>query len=126
MSTLHIPSQKDTPEIIADGETGRFSISGKSLPEDAIEFFQPLEDYVREYLQHPKNHTVLNLKLIYLNSSSSKKLLDILSLFDKLRRNHFQVEVNWITTAGDHDIYEEGVELTHMTSIPFNFITEND
>lgn len=126
MDKLRIESRNDTPEIIADGDNGLFEISGKSLPEDAIEFFKPLEDYVRTYIENPRSRTVVNLRPIYLNSSSSKKILDVIHLFEELQDSGAEVEVNWINTTGDQDIVDEGIEFTHMTSLHINFTTQNE
>lgn len=121
MELLHIESKNDTPEIIADGDNGIFEITGKSLPEDAFEFYKPLEDYVKEYLNAPQPNTVINLRPVYLNSSSTKKILDIIQLFERLNNNGYDVVLNWINTTDDDDIVEEGVEFDNMTTLHINF-----
>lgn len=125
MENLFIEKKKDSPEIVADGEKGLFVITGKSLPEDAKEFYLPLERYVQAYITNPQKKTTVNLRLEYLNSSSSKKLLDIMVYFEKLRDSGYEVEVNWFHNIDDQDILDEGVEFAHMTSLEVNFISEH-
>lgn len=124
MDQLFIEGKIDSPQIIADGDNGHFEIKGKSLPEDAIEFYRPLEKYIIGYAKAPHPLSVINLKLEYLNSSSSKKLLDLIGHFEKIRREGYQVELNWHHKVEDQDIIDEGVEFAHMTSLQVNFIPE--
>ena len=35
----------ETPKVILDVESGEFEFSGKSLPEDVTQFFNPILDY---------------------------------------------------------------------------------
>lgn len=124
MDTLKIEKRIDSPMVLADGQSGYFEVNGKSLPEDAIEFYKPLENYVREYVKSPKQKTTINLKLEYLNTSSSKKLLDIIGYFESLPSQGYEVELNWYHRDEDQDMIDEGVEFAHMTSLKLNFIVE--
>lgn len=124
MDILKIEKRIDSPMVIADGEKGYFEVTGKSLPEDAIEFYKPLEKYVLAYVSAPKPKTIINLKLEYLNTSSSKKLLDIVGYFEQLPAKGFEVELNWYHRDDDQDMIDEGIEFAHMTSLKVNFILE--
>ena len=42
MKVLSYKPEGYLPEIILDKNTGRFEISGKTCPEDAIEFYDPV------------------------------------------------------------------------------------
>lgn len=124
MDILKIEKRNDSPMILADGQAGYFEVKGKSLPEDAIEFYRPLEKYAQEYVKSPKPKTTINLKLEYLNTSSSKKLLDIISYFENLPGQGYTVELNWYHRDEDQDMIDEGVEFAHMTNLKVNFIVE--
>jgi len=124
MDTLKIEKRIDSPMVLADGESGYFEVNGKSLPEDAVEFYKPLEKYAQEYVKSPKQKTTINLKLEYLNTSSSKKLLDIIGFFEALPSQGYEVELNWYHRDEDQDMIDEGIEFAHMTSLKVNFILE--
>ena len=124
MDQLHIEGRIDSPEINANGDSGLFEIRGKSLPEDAVEFYRPLERYIVEYINAPKPLTIINLRLEYLNSSSSKKLLDLIGYIETIAKEGYQVEVNWFHREDDQDMIDEGVEFAHMTPLKVNFIAE--
>jgi len=124
MDILKIDKRIDSPMVLADGQSGYFEVNGKSLPEDAVEFYKPLENYVQEYVKSPQQKTTINLKLEYLNTSSSKKLLDIIGYFEALPSQGYEVELNWYHRDEDQDMIDEGVEFAHMTSLKVNFIVE--
>lgn len=124
METLKIEKRIDSPMVLANGDSGYFEVNGKSLPEDAIEFYKPLEKYVLEYVKSPKQKTTINLKLEYLNTSSSKKLLDIIGIFEALPSQGYEVVLNWYHHEEDQDMIDEGIEFAHMTSLKVNFIVE--
>ncbi|MGE0078654.1 MAG: DUF1987 domain-containing protein [Bacteroidales bacterium] len=124
MDILYIEGRIDAPQINANGDKGFFEIKGKSLPEDAIEFYRPLEKYIIEYAKSPQPVTTINLKLEYLNSSSSKKLLDLIGHIEKMASQGYQVDLNWFHREDDQDMIDEGVEFAHMTSLKVNFIAE--
>lgn len=124
MEALFIEGKVDSPQVIADSDKGYFEVKGKSLPEDAVEFYKPLDKYIVEYIKNPQQLTVVNLKLEYLNSSSSKKLLDLISYFERISKQGYQIELNWYHRDDDQDMIDEGVEFAHMTPLKVNFISE--
>ena len=49
METLRIEQTDDSPLVILDQEDNQFEISGKSLPEDVVDFYQPVLDWLNCY-----------------------------------------------------------------------------
>lgn len=109
---------EDSPSILFDGEKGLIEIKGKSLPEDAILCYSQLHKSVKEYIQTPQPKTTINFRLEYLNSSSAKKILEIITLLEALPPKGFQVEIKWFYNADDEDMHEEGEEFKRMTDLP--------
>ncbi|MBQ5540037.1 MAG: SiaC family regulatory phosphoprotein, partial [Bacteroidales bacterium] len=62
----------DTPRVVLDAESGVFEISQMSLPEDAVDFYAPIINWLMEYSENPQKETVFNMKLEYFNTASSK------------------------------------------------------
>jgi len=108
MQTLQIEATKYTPYIKMD-PSGIFEIYGKSYPENTFEFYQPMIDWLEEYFQNPKQTTILNMEIIYFNSSSSKLLFD---LFDLLEENQGKTDItiNWIYDEENETALEAGEE----------------
>lgn len=117
MDTLEITASEDSPSILFDSNKGLLEIAGKSLPEDAIVYYAPLEKAVKEYVKTPQKRTMVNFKLEYLNSSSAKKILEIITLLESLPSQGFQVDINWYYNAEDEEMLEEGEEFRRMTDL---------
>lgn len=72
MEVISIKGTQETPEVLLDSSKGIFDISGKSLPEDVKEFYNPLLRWFDEYAKNPNNQTILKIKMDYFNTASSK------------------------------------------------------
>lgn len=123
MDALHIKQTDDSPEVIMDQEGNRFIISGKSLPEDVVDFFQPVLDWLGEYRKNPNPLTQLDIKLIYFNTASSKMILDILMLLEEMVEEGKNILVKWLSLASDEDMQEAGREYGEMVDVPFEHAT---
>jgi hypothetical protein len=122
MEILKITARKDTPYVFFDSETGILEISGKSLPEDAVKFYAPLVSWIEEYIKSPKSTTVLNLKFIYINTASSKKVIEMISILVKSKSIDKELKINWYYKKDDEEQREEGEDYSDMVNYPFNFI----
>lgn len=123
MNTLSITNTQVTPTILFDAGSGKFDISGNSLPEDVMLFYGPVIKWLNEYVQNPAPFTSLSFKLNYFNTASSKIILEILNIIETIVKNGNKAEVNWCTLEVDEDMLESGKEYESLVSIPFNFLT---
>lgn len=117
MAPLRISKTDDTPEIILDKSKGKFEISGRSLPEDSVEFFSPVFQWLALYAKNPNLMTEFVFKLDYVNTASSKMVQEILSALEKIRG----VRVVWHYHNEDEDMEEMGQELAELVGIPFEY-----
>jgi hypothetical protein len=117
MEALFIAGSDDTPHIHFDKKNGIFEISGRSLPEDSLEFFLPIIDWVRCYSENPNPQTNFIFKLDYFNTASSKFFQDILSILESVDG----VTIHWYTYEGDEDVEMSGEEYAELVEIPFIF-----
>ncbi len=107
MQNLKIEATKYTPEIDLDG-SGTISLIGKSYPENTFEFYAPVMKWLEEYFEaSPAETTVVNMEIIYFNSSSSKLFFDF---FDLLEENSTEnkIEINWIFDEENESAEEAG------------------
>ena len=49
MEILDIRGTTDTPKVLFDPDNNIFEISGRSLPEDVITFYQPVIEWLDDY-----------------------------------------------------------------------------
>jgi len=124
MEKYFTDATEDSPSILFDSNKGLIELKGRSLPEDAITCYAPLYKLVKEYINTPKGITTINFRLGYLNSSSAKKILEVISLLEDLPSQGFQVDLNWFYNTEDEDMHEEGEEFKRLTSLPLNLIKE--
>jgi hypothetical protein len=92
--------------------TGVLKLQGRSIPEDACKIFNPLIEFV-DQLQVVQ--VIFDINLEYLNTATSKKLLELLKHLDA-NNTIKSILVNWHFEEGDEDsvetgeILEEGLE----------------
>jgi hypothetical protein len=119
MEALRIEPTDDSPRVILDHEGNQFEISGKSLPEDVVDFYQPVLDWLIEYRKSPNPRTEFTFKLIYFNTASSKMILDILMIFEEMAEEGREVLIKWLSLDSDEDMQEAGREYEEMIEVPF-------
>ena len=66
------------PGITLDIDNNIFEVYGKSCPENVVEFYQPLMDWLDEYKENALEKTVFEFRLQYYNTASSKVLFIII------------------------------------------------
>jgi len=123
MELLRIEQTDDSPLVILDQENNCFEISGKSLPEDVVDFYQPVLDWLMAYKNNPNSKTEFTIKLVYFNTASSKLILDILMLLEEMAEEGRDVIVKWLSHKSDEDMQEAGKEYEEMIDVQFEHIT---
>lgn len=123
METLRIEQTDDSPLVILDPVDNLFEISGKSLPEDVLDFYKPVLDWLKAYKEEPRPRTVFNIKLIYFNTASSKMLMDMMLLFEEMVEDGQEVVIRWHSHRTDEDMQEAGKEFEEMIAVPFEHLT---
>jgi hypothetical protein len=123
MEALRIDPTDDCPFVIFDPDNGKFEISGKSLPEDVVTFYQPLLDWMEVYKASPLDKTVFDFKLIYFNTASSKMILDILLVLEEMKEEGKDILIKWHSQSNDEDMQEAGEEYADMVEIEFEYLT---
>jgi hypothetical protein len=63
------PTEK-TPQIDFNRITGELILSGRSIPENATETYEPVYNWVTNYILDPRQTTNLRLNLEYFNTAS--------------------------------------------------------
>jgi hypothetical protein len=123
MDNLIIEGTGKTPEIRFN-TAGTIEIAGKSIPENSIGFYQPLYNWVDEYVRNAAATTEVKISLEYFNTSSSKCLLDILRKLEALHRSGgSKVTVSWYYEADDEDMMEAGQDYNSLVDLTFNIIS---
>ena len=102
--------------------TGVIEIKGRSIPENSIEFYKTIIDWIDEYSKSPQPNTVVNIQFEYFNTSSSKCILDVFKKFEMLKKNKADVVINWYYEEDDEDMLEAGEDYESIIKVPFKMI----
>jgi hypothetical protein len=122
MESLLIEGTPKTPNVTFEPEKGLLEIKGRSIPENSIEFYKPLVDWLEEYAQKPSNKTQVNVHLEYFNTSSSKCILDVFKKLETIHKNKYEVQINWYYEEDDEDMLEAGEDYESIIRVPFKMI----
>lgn len=121
MAALRIEPSDDTPRVILDKQKKLFEISGKSMPENVVRFYEPVLEWLIAYKKDPLEKTVFNFKFIYFNTASSKLILDILMLLEEIHIEGHEVRIKWHSVEFDEDMEEAGETYAEMIGLEFEF-----
>lgn len=126
MDPIKIEGTPKTPTVNFDGEKGKIEIKGRSIPENSIEFYKPLVDWLEEYMKSPKDMTEVDIQLEYFNTSSSKCILDVFKKLETMYKGGNEVVINWHYEEDDEDMLEAGEDYQSIIKIPFKMMEIED
>ncbi len=122
MNPIIIEGTPKTPSVNFNAETGVLEIKGRSIPENSIEFYKPLIEWIEQYGTSPQPKTVVNVQLEYFNTSSSKCILDVFKRLESIVNNGHDVIINWHYEEDDEDMLEAGEDYQSIIKVPFKMI----
>ncbi|MDR2927608.1 MAG: DUF1987 domain-containing protein [Cytophagaceae bacterium] len=122
METIIREGSPKTPYVRLDGGNGVIEIKGRSIPENSVEFYKPLIEWLDKYGNSPLELTSVNVQLEYFNTSSSKCILDIFKKLELTHKKGNKVEINWYYEEDDEDMFEAGEDYQSIINIPFKMI----
>jgi hypothetical protein len=105
---FQVEATSDTPLFLIDRKAGSIHIKGVSMPENAYEFFDPLEKMALLAFGNFTGELKMEVEIAYLNSMSGKQLLKLIRL---LGAKHSTLKVKWKYGKGDDLIRIKGEEI---------------
>jgi hypothetical protein len=123
MEPLKLEGSPKTPTVTFDAVSGKLELKGRSIPENSIEFYKPLYDWIEAYAANPQAETQLNVVLEYFNTSSSKCILDLFKKAENLNNGgKTKVTVYWHYEEDDEDMLEAGEDYQAILTLPFKMV----
>ncbi len=117
MEALKIEATEHTPAIEFQ-PNGQLKLTGRSLPENAVEFYDPVFEWLDHYITNAPLETQLHVDLDYLNSISQKMVVEILKNTRKVIDTGKKMSVNWYYDADDEKMMEEGKAIALEFELP--------
>jgi SiaC family regulatory phosphoprotein len=105
---VEIEATNKTPYIKLDRIKGDIEISGISIPENTKEFYWNFNRWLTEYSVDPAPNTKVEIKLMYMNSSSTVVITRMLMLLDELIGLKTIVQIDWYYESDDLEMKEIG------------------
>jgi len=85
INKFYLEADKNTPEIDFNPKDGLLYLHGKSIPENATRFYEPIVEWLKEYIQNPAQETNLHYDLMYFNTASSIWMARIIKLLSRIQ-----------------------------------------
>ncbi|MFT7613968.1 MAG: hypothetical protein ACI9J3_002948 [Parvicellaceae bacterium] len=121
MKRLVIDGTDLTPQILGDPDAGRIEITGRSIPENATSFYEPLLNWIEDYKIQAKKRTELMFHVDYINSISQKIFYDILDRCSGISKDN-EIVVIWKYDEDDEEILDEGKVFQSKFNLEFNLV----
>lgn len=122
MHDLNFTATPSTPAVSARAAEGVMEMRGDSYPENSLEFFQPVVDWISEYLESTQEPLALQLRLLYLNTSSVKAMMDIFDILEAAHADGRGVSVRWYYDRDNERIADLAEEFKEDCSFPFDIL----
>lgn len=105
------------PNVKFNAKSGVLEFSGLSRVE-SITSFQKVLDWIDEYIKNPASQTLIKCDFSYVNSATSKVLMNIFLEFQEIEN----VKVEWLIDSRDIDLEDLGKMYKEILDIDFTII----
>jgi hypothetical protein len=122
MENILIEGTTKTPSIDFDKDGGVLWIKGRSIPENSIDFYKPLIEWIDAYALQPLNETQVHVQLEYFNTSSSKCILDVFKKLEGIKKAGKEITVKWYYESDDEDMMEAGEDYDAIIDLDFEMV----
>jgi hypothetical protein len=126
MKNLNIKGEAKTPTVDFNYDNGELVISGRSIPENSIEFYKPIIEWLESLKVSDREKIVLDIKLEYFNTSSSKCILDVFKKLEEIRSVGKDASIRWYFEGDDEDMEEAGQDFSAIIKVPLELVTVNE
>jgi hypothetical protein len=120
MNDLLILQTQETPQITFTS-LGNLEITGISIPENVNNFYKPIFDWLDRFGDTKPKKITLTLDLEYMNTSSTRVVLQILNKLKAFNSNGSSLSIVWKYEEDDADMKELGEDLEDSCKIVFDF-----
>lgn len=95
------------------------NISGRILSLEADSIWNPVNEWMNDYLVSPNKETEINLGLEYINTRNVVELFKVLKRVERNLLPTNKVNINFLCERGDFDMAELGYDMNVLCGLPF-------
>jgi hypothetical protein len=111
-----------SPEVSFDAEKGICEMKGDSFMNNVAEFYEPVLNWLRNYIVSGKKEIIFKFKLKYYNSSSSIGITAIMDLLKKFEIEGADVSVEWYYDKFEEETEEDVTDFAIASGISIKLI----
>ncbi len=116
-----IEETEDSPAILMDLDKKQIIFEGPSFPEDAVETYRPVLDWIKNHYDKLDTLEVI-FDYSILSSASNKMVYEILLKLEKMQKDGKKVSVKWYYEDYDEDMRDEGKGFKNNLKVPFEVL----
>ena len=110
-SNYYVEQTPKTPQIDLNQYTGELILYGRSIPENAAKVYEPIFNWVSEYIHNARSTTNFRINLEYFNTSSSIWLVKILKVLIQIKDPDYVLILHIYIPLEDFEDMEESGDL---------------
>lgn len=103
LKSLIIEATPKTPQIDLNNLTGDLIFSGKSIPENPAKVYEPVLNWVNEYIKNARSTTNIRFNLEYFNTSSSLWIAKIIKSLTRMNEPDHVVIAHLYLPVDEYD-----------------------
>ncbi len=113
IGTISLPTVNFNP-------SGELRITGRSIPEHPVKFYEPISNWIIDFISTKPPVINILIHLDYLNTHSTECVLIILKKLDNYAKDSGnKVSITWNFDEDDEDMEALGEDLDSLVDIPF-------
>lgn len=111
LTDLLIEKTSKTPRIELKYSSGEISLTGRSLPENATRVYEPVLNWVSNYVIQPQPVTNLRLNVEYFNTSSSLWISKIVKTLTRINNPDYRLMVHIYIPLEEYDDMKQSADI---------------
>ena len=115
-TNFFIEQTPKTPQVDLNQYNGELILYGRSIPENAAKVYEPILNWVSQYILSARPTTNFRLNLEYFNTSSSIWLVKILKVLIQIKDTDYVLILHIYIPLEDFDDMEESGDLKEAFS----------
>lgn len=119
-----IAKTESTPQVSFNPNGRVLRICGDSYPENSFTFYAPITKWVRDIFENGQGIN-LDINVSYMNSSSTKCMLDLLDLMEAAHGKQIEVSVTWRYDRDNPRSLDLAEEFSEEVTLPFHIVEMN-
>ena len=122
MKELFIDGTSITPKVQFSAGTGLLLLEGRSIPENPEDFYLNLITWLKDYYVSYDDVIEIHFKFEYVNSGSTKFLLELLRVVREFQDKGRTTMIKWYFEEEDEAIQELGEHFSESLKLPMEII----